>query len=757
MTPMKTRFNFKQVFLFFLPVGYIFLVWFIFASPYFLKGLVPFPSTYQVNHFPPWSSYEKFWRPVKNGAMPDIIDQIYPWKRFTIDTIKQGQLPLWNPNNFAGNPHLANFQTAVFSPFNLLFFLLPFIDAWSVMILLQPLFAGLFTYFFLRELSASKVGCVVGSITYMFSGFMVVWMAYGTLSMTMAFLPLLLYAIEKSFQRKTIPFLLIISIATAFSFLSGHFQTGLYVFLFSCVYFLFKSFTRKNIKTSLIVGFFIFLGVGISLVQLLPSIKFYQHAVRSNIFIQRGGGIPLHYLVTIFAPDFFGNPVTRNNWFGYYAEWASFIGIVPLIFSVIAIFKKERTVPLFFFIGGIVALVLSLDTSLLTLLGNLRIPVLSTSTPSRIIVLFSFSFSVLAGIGFDVFQQALEKRKRKKIFLTILAVTSVLLLGWFMIYILELVPVKNRIIAQKNMILPTILVFNVIILTCCSFIFNRKKFTRLALLILLVFVTVDSIRFAQKWMPFDPREFVFPDLPVISAMKKNIGTGRIFGNIGAQVSTFYQIPSVEGYDPLYIQRYGEFMRTSLNGTFQQAERSAVRIGRSGVYLDRVLDLLAVKLIFHPRADTGASWAYSVWKDPQRFSVVYEDNKFQLFKNNTALNRVQVFTNYEVISDGKKLLKRFFEEDFDFRNTLLLEENPKLGKNKKRQSDVSVTSYTPNKILISVSSNQPALLFLSDNYFPGWKATVNGKEVKIYRANYTFRAVVIPAGHATVEFSYTNLL
>ena len=105
-------------------IFFIILVWFIFAKPYFLNGLVPYASTYQVNFFKPWSAYEKFWGPVKNNAMPDVHTQIYPWKKLTIDTFRKGQLPLWNPYNFSGYPLAANFQSAAFYPLNILFFLL---------------------------------------------------------------------------------------------------------------------------------------------------------------------------------------------------------------------------------------------------------------------------------------------------------------------------------------------------------------------------------------------------------------------------------------------------------------------------------------------------------------------------------------------------------------------------------------------------------------------------------------------------------
>src|SRR5450830_666529 len=120
----------------YLPALFIIIVWIIFSFPALFLGKVAFPSTYLASFFSPWSAYPQFYGPVRNGAMPDIIGQIYPWKTFTIDSLKSGFIPLWNPYSFSGTPHLANYQSAVLSPFNLGFFVLPFVDWWSILVLL---------------------------------------------------------------------------------------------------------------------------------------------------------------------------------------------------------------------------------------------------------------------------------------------------------------------------------------------------------------------------------------------------------------------------------------------------------------------------------------------------------------------------------------------------------------------------------------------------------------------------------------------
>ena len=53
----------------------------------------------------------------------------------------------------------------------------------------------------------------------------------------------------------------------------------------------------------------------------------------------------------------------------------------------------------------------------------------------------------------------------------------------------------------------------------------------------------------------------------------------------------------------------------------------------------------------------------------------------------------------------------------------------------------------------MSAPARGFLYLADQYFPGWRATVNGAPAPILRANYAFRAVEVPAGTSTVEFRY----
>jgi len=131
---------------------------FIFRN-YFFKNQVPFPSNLLVSFYSPWRFYE--WKEYPNGPpnKPIGFDDLrifHPFRKFTMDQLKIGEWPLWNPYNFSGSVHLASYQTAVFYPLNIFYFVLPQVDTWSLLVILQPVLSGLFMYLFLKEINLSK-------------------------------------------------------------------------------------------------------------------------------------------------------------------------------------------------------------------------------------------------------------------------------------------------------------------------------------------------------------------------------------------------------------------------------------------------------------------------------------------------------------------------------------------------------------------------------------------------------------------------
>ncbi len=748
----------------FWPFLCIFILMAFFSYSYWFKGMIPFPSDYLVTFFAPWQYF--FGMPVKNAAMPDVVGQMYPWAHLINKLLRDGIVPLWNPYVFSGTPFLANYQSAIFHPLRFLYFILPEPDAWSIVILLQPLLAGFFTYLFVCQLGLSKPAALLSAISFMFCGFMTAWMAYGTMSFALLWLPLILFAVEKTFNRHSFFSLILISFSVSASLFSGHFQTSLYVLGAAILYLVFKLILTKKPAAFFYCLLFVFLGVMLSSVQLIPTFELYRLSVRGS-HLNISEIVPWRYLITLFSPDFYGNPVTRNDWFGHYAEWSGFIGTTSLILATYIVFTfNKKPTAAFFALLGIFSLILTRPTPILDLIVKLKIPVLSSSAASRAICLFSFSASILAGYGWEKLKSDFKKKKLAYPLVVFSFCLLIFAAAWYRLLFIKPFEADQIEIAKRNLLLPTVMALS-LWLAVLGYglllrIFKEKRFftkifPSLILVLIVLAVAFDVFRFARKWMPFTERKYLYPSLPVLEYLTKNTGHDRVFGYYSMAIQNYYGIQGFDGYDPLYIQRYGELLISAGDGKIGVPSTRGVGLERRGKYTMSLLNLMGGKYILHAIPDNHFSWAFPFWDYPKQFKLLYEDDKYQVYENLGAFPRAFIAYDYLIEKEPQKIINKLYSKDINLRETLVLEE----GVDFDRKADsligaAKIISYTPNTVSIETGSDSPGLLLLSDNYYPGWKALVNGKETKIYRADYTFRAVEIPEGKSLVEFVYLPL-
>ena len=119
-------------------------------------------------------------------------------------------------------------------------------------------------------------------------------------------------------------------------------------------------------------------------------------------------------------------------------------------------------------------------------------------------------------------------------------------------------------------------------------------------------------------------------------------------------------------------------------------------------------------------------------------------------------------NYRII-DKEKLLDYLIGKNFDPRKVVLLEKaeveselSDVTAMNSKGESSAIITSYRPDHINLLTDSSEPGYLFLSEVFYPGWKASVDGKPIPVLRGNYLFRVVKVPKGKHQVDFVFDPL-
>ncbi|MCL5996389.1 MAG: YfhO family protein [Chloroflexi bacterium] len=132
----------------------------------------------------------------QNGLLSDLILENYPWKRFIIDSIRQGELPLWNPYLFGGIPFLAAGQHSALYPFSILYYLLPLDKAYGWFTVLNLGLAGIFFFIFMRTLGLSRASSTLAGVAYQLSGFMIVSVVFPMIIAAAAWLPLILTMVE---------------------------------------------------------------------------------------------------------------------------------------------------------------------------------------------------------------------------------------------------------------------------------------------------------------------------------------------------------------------------------------------------------------------------------------------------------------------------------------------------------------------------------------------------------------------------------
>ena len=171
----------------------------------------------------------------------------------------------------------------------------------------------------------------------------------------------------------------------------------------------------------------------------------------------------------------------------------------------------------------------------------------------------------------------------------------------------------------------------------------------------------------------------------------------------------------------------------------------------GVAVERLWELMNVKYVITWRGTLLPA------SDVLHQEPTIEDTTY-LHRLEHYLPRAYVVHRAEVLR-GDEALERLADGDFDPAETVILDQKPGLllaGDTNPADSTVSVVEYEPTRMVLEVETPANGILVLSEIYYPGWKAYVDGQERKIYRANHALRAVELEVGYHRVELAYEPL-
>jgi len=208
----------------------------------------------------------------------------------------------------------------------------------------------------------------------------------------------------------------------------------------------------------------------------------------------------------------------------------------------------------------------------------------------------------------------------------------------------------------------------------------------------------------------------------------------------------YGIEDINGFNSLQPRRYTDYLFGPQVEDVSYGLLSGARLLRPQ---SPILSALNVKYVLVP-----SNLAPPIGSP---FRQVFANAQVRIYENPQAYPRAYFADTVRGETDPQALLRAVTADGFDGRQLALVEsaQPPALGTaiGVTNADTVTITHSSANQIALSTSAAQQRFLVLSEMYFPGWYATVDGVETPIYRTNYLFRGIVAPAGRHTVLFVY----
>jgi len=383
----------------------------VFWAPCLVGPLAPLLGDAQANMLPWRAASPPPHNPRWDALLWDGMAQYYPWRAFAARLARRGLIPLWNPHQFCGTPFVANGQSAFFYPPNWLFYLVDVRYAFGLTAALHYFLAGCFMLVLARELGLRPVAGLVGAAAYAFGGFMVSWTALPTLMNTAAWLPGVVWAIERAFRRREPSAGLCVALCLGLSLLAGHLQIAVYVWLVGALHLVARSVwalchrSPRGLAACLCA---VPLAGLLASVQLLPTWELARLSPRGTVRptdegfeFRRDRALQPAMLQTLWSPEALGTPDDWAKAGLAYSEVCGYVGRLSLALALIALVSLRSRRALLLGALAAVALLGAMGTAVSRVM-YFHVPGLGQAGGfGRVLCVYTFAVALLAVLGVD--------------------------------------------------------------------------------------------------------------------------------------------------------------------------------------------------------------------------------------------------------------------------------------------------------------------------------------------------------------------
>ena len=414
-----------------------FLAYLGLAVLFFWPGLVPGHTVSAADYLwnaAPWTSSVPSGVPIHNlhprviGSNPQLVDGITLFEPFMQYTASQlPHIPLWNPYIMGGAPYLADMQSAVFSPFSLPAYILPFWWSLGVIATLKVLVAAMGAYSLGRILGMRQGGAFLCGLVFGFGLFMVAWIPW-PLTNVFPLIPWLLVATERLIRRPGAPWACVAAVLVALQFFGGHPESSIYALFAMVGYFVLrvlpgpdgvvaavKAAPRQwgsRLRTLVAAlwrpaawfAFAVAVGTALAAVAIVPFLELLKNSSDLSTRPRSGVHVPVNYSLGVFLPHYFVNSFT--------IETALYVGALPVMLAIIALFRP-RVDRVVFAAVAVLSLAVVLGIQPFFVIAT-HVPGLDLTYLSRFTIFYLLCLALLSGWGFDDVVGGLVRGRRAR-------------------------------------------------------------------------------------------------------------------------------------------------------------------------------------------------------------------------------------------------------------------------------------------------------------------------------------------------------
>ena len=718
-----------------------------------------------------------------------------PLDKAEAQKVRSGIPPIWDAYLGGGQSQTSNVSGEFYYPLRFIFFLVwNSTRAFDWYFLLRFFIAGFGMFLYLRTIGLRRIISLWGGIGYAFTGYFTLYITYPFLDIDSLF-PWTLWAIERYVKESNIGRASLIGFFLAMTIVIGHPQVTIIALLLAALYFVWRTIVQTEIRKQWFrIIYHVLFVVVVALFIASPFIAdFLINYGQGKLAVDTGQwkGLlnfpPILFLHFIVTPMTMFEVAMSGHLADRYELIIPYMGTSVLILFLVSFFIKKKPLqlaPLYAWIAFVI--LKNAGFPLVQLIGML--PVLNQIGWYKAYGPMAGAMVICGAVAFESILR--DHREDPAIwwreFYKFIAIIPLLFVAAYAFardaFLKAYVPnfdffnrrpdmiekitallsrwpesVKKFMLSVLQdhggyltvLLFVEVLLFAAATLTIIRYVRRKSRYAVLAMVIFTIFelfLYMPKIRDGFHYI--DLYKTAPPYISFLEGQMKKEELSRIFplgGIFGGYLGELYKIQTGRSFVNIPSRRYALFLPDG--------------ILRENSTIDALVapqKLPEVPQKFFDAYDIRYFISEETLLARPGMELIY-DADLKIYQNNSALPKAYVVFQKETASSPEQARSIFYGASFDPHNAVILEDRNAISlpqvAGAQSYSPAVVTSYASNEVKLTAQTDKDGILILTDIFYPGWQAYLDGKKVVTYPANVMFRGIFLPAGDHAVTFVY----